>query len=33
MKQVGDTVADFSLQDANGKTVKLSDFAGKKKVI
>ena len=33
MKQVGDTVADFSLQDANGKTVKLSDFAAKKKVI
>jgi peroxiredoxin Q/BCP len=33
MKQVGDTVADFSLKDADGKTVKLSDFAAKKKVI
>lgn len=33
MKQVGDTVADFSLKAADGKVVKLSDFAGKKKVI
>ena len=33
MKQVGDTVADFSLKDADGKVVKLSDFAAKKKVI
>jgi cytochrome c biogenesis protein CcmG/thiol:disulfide interchange protein DsbE len=27
--QVGDTAPDFSLPDINGKTVKLSDFAGK----
>lgn len=33
MKQIGETVADFSLPDADGKVVKLSDFAGKKKVI
>ncbi len=33
MKQVGEQVKDFSLKDADGKEVKLSDFAGKKKVI
>lgn len=33
MKQVGETVADFSLPDSNGKKVSLSEFAGKKKVI
>ncbi len=33
MKQIGESIADFSLQDADGKEVKLSHFAGKKKVI
>ncbi|MFQ3621060.1 MAG: thioredoxin-dependent thiol peroxidase [Spirochaetales bacterium] len=33
MKQVGEQVANFTLQDAEGKSVSLSDFAGKKKVI
>lgn len=30
---VGDKAPDFSLPDQNGKTVKLSDFLGKKNVV
>jgi cytochrome oxidase Cu insertion factor (SCO1/SenC/PrrC family) len=30
---VGDPAPDFSLRDQNGKTVKLSDFRGKKGVV
>lgn len=31
--KVGDRAPDFSLPDQNGKTVKLSDFLGKKNVV
>ena len=31
--KVGDRAPDFALQDQNGKTVKLSDFTGKKTVV
>jgi peroxiredoxin Q/BCP len=30
---VGDKAPDFSLPASNGKTVKLSDYLGKKKVV
>ena len=30
---VGDVAPDFSLPASNGKTVKLSDYKGKKKVV
>jgi len=30
---VGDKAPDFSLSASNGKTVKLSDYLGKKKVV
>ncbi|GAB4366648.1 MAG: thioredoxin-dependent thiol peroxidase [Spirochaetales bacterium] len=33
MKQVGEKVENFTLVDADGKEVSLSEFAGKKKVI
>jgi peroxiredoxin Q/BCP len=29
----GEKAPDFSLQASNGKTVKLSDYSGKKKVV
>ncbi len=31
--KVGDRAPDFALPDQNGKTVKLSDFLGKKNVV
>lgn len=31
--QVGDVAPDFALKDQNGKTVKLSQFKGKKEVV
>jgi cytochrome oxidase Cu insertion factor (SCO1/SenC/PrrC family) len=31
--KVGDRAPDFALQDQKGKTVKLSDFLGKKTVV
>jgi peroxiredoxin Q/BCP len=31
--KVGDRAPDFALQDQNGKTVRLSDFSGKKTVL
>ena len=31
--RVGDQAPDFALQDQNGKTVRLSDFRGKKTVV
>jgi peroxiredoxin Q/BCP len=31
--KVGDRAPDFALPDQNGKTVKLSDFRGKKTVV
>jgi len=31
--RVGDRAPDFALQDQNGKTVRLSDFSGKKAVV
>jgi thioredoxin-dependent peroxiredoxin len=31
--KVGDRAPDFALQDQNGKTVRLSDFSGKKTVV
>jgi peroxiredoxin Q/BCP len=33
MKMAGDKIANFTLNDAEGKSVNLSDFTGKKKVI
>ena len=33
MLKVGGTAPDFALQDQNGKTIKLSDFKGKKNVV
>ena len=33
MLKVGDVAPDFSLQDKDGKTVKLSSFKGKKNVV
>ena len=31
--RVGDRAPDFALEDQNGKTVRLSDFSGKKTVV
>jgi hypothetical protein len=31
--KVGDRAPDFALQDQNGKTVRLSDFSGKKTIV
>lgn len=31
--KVGERAPDFALQDQNGKTVRLSDFSGKKAVV
>ena len=31
--KVGDRAPDFALEDQNGKTVRLSDFSGKKTVV
>jgi cytochrome oxidase Cu insertion factor (SCO1/SenC/PrrC family) len=31
--KVGDRAPDFALEDQNGKTVRLSDFSGKKAVV
>lgn len=33
MKQEGDVISNFTLKDQDGRSVSLSDFAGKKKVI
>jgi len=33
MIQIGDKCPDFQLTDANGKTVRIADFIGKKKIV